>query len=348
MGVRAVWRSHIGLEESNAATRDAWEFLRPYATAFDECVFTAREYVPEYLSSRTTIIHPTIDPLSHKNRELSLHKLVGILSDSSLAVAHWPLIAPPFPAVAQRLQTDGSFAPATSPEDIGLIARPIVVQISRWDRLKGFAPLLEGFRLMKLHRDRRPMRDDRHRRRMDAARLVLAGPDPTAIQDDPEALDVLEGLRRRYTQMEYEVQRDVALLALPMQSRKENALMVNALQRCADIVVQNSLREGFGLTVAEAMWKRQPVLGSRQAFGVRQQVRDGVDGCLLEDAEDHEAIAAALHDMLSDSDRLDDWGRNAQLRAHREFLVLTELSRWLTLLAAPRTSAHRSASVETG
>jgi trehalose synthase len=344
IGARAIWRCHIGLEETTPATRAAWEFLHPYAMAYDECVFTAREYVPEYLASCATIIHPTIDPLSHKNRELSLHKLVGILSDSGLAVAHWPLVAPPFPAVAQRLQTNGTFAPATSPEDIGLIARPIIVQISRWDRLKGFGPLLEGFRLLKLHRDKRATRDDRHRRRMDALRLVLAGPDPSAIQDDPEALDVLEALCSRYTEMEYEVQRDVALLALPMASRKENALMVNALQRCADIVVQNSLREGFGLTVAEAMWKRKPMLGSAHAFGVRQQVRDGVDGFLLRDPDDADALALAMHDMLADSDRLEEWGRNAEHRAHREFLILTELGRWLRLLSAQVGKAARPAA----
>lgn len=344
IGVRAVWRCHIGLETSTAATQAAWDFLEPYTSAYHACVFTAREYVPAYLEDRATIIHPTIDPLSHKNRELSLHKLVGILSDSGLAVAHWPLIAPPFPAVAQRLQTNGSFAPATSPEDIGLVARPMIVQISRWDRLKGFAPLLEGFRLLKLHRDKRAMRDDRHRRRIDAVRLVIAGPDPGAIQDDPEALEVLGGLCSRYTELEYNVQRDVALLALPMESRKENALMVNVLQRCADIVVQNSLREGFGLTVAEAMWKRKAVLGSAHAFGVRQQVRDGVDGCLLRDPEDVEALSLAMHDMLADSDRLEEWGRNAEHRAHREFLLLTELGRWLRLLTTQVVQAARPAA----
>jgi trehalose synthase len=334
LGVRAIWRCHIGVEVPKPAARMAWKFLQPYAATFDQFVFSAREYVPEFLSSRAHVIHPTIDPLSHKNRELSLHKLVGILCDSGLAVAHWPLLAPPFPAVAQRLQRDGTFAPATIPEDIGLLALPIVAQVSRWDRLKGFAPLLEGFRLLKLCASERPMRDDRHRRRIEAVRLALAGPEPNAIQDDPEALEVLGELRTRYIALEPAVQRDVAILALPMRSRKENALMVNALQRCADLVVQNSLREGFGLTVAEAMWKRTPVLGSARAFGVRHQVRDRVDGWLVEDPEDAEALALAMHAMLADSDHLEAWGRNAQLRVHSEFLIFSELERWLRLLAA--------------
>jgi trehalose synthase len=121
-----------------------------------------------------------------------------------------------------------------------------------------------------------------------------------------------------------------------MASRKHNALMVNALQRSSDIVVQNSLREGFGLTVSEAMWKRTPVLGPARAAGVRLQVRDGVDGRLVDDPEDVHTTAAVLHDMLSDSDRLDTWGSSAQRRVHDEFLVLGELVRWLRLLAGER------------
>jgi trehalose synthase len=333
-GVRAIWRCHIGLEEPHPAARKAWKFLQPYAATYDHCVFSVHEYVPESLSSRASVIHPGIDPLSHKNRELSLHKLVGILCDSALAVAHWPLLAPPFPTLAKRLQTDGTFAPATLPEDIGLLARPIVAQVSRWDRLKGFAPLLEAFRLLKLRGGGHAVRDERHLHRIETVRLVLAGPEPDAIQDDPEGLHVLGELCARYVALEPGVQRDIALLALPMRSRKENALMVNAIQRCADLVVQNSLREGFGLTVAEAMWKRTPVLGSARAFGVRQQVRDGMDGRLVDDPEDAEALASAMHAMLADSDQLEAWGRNAQLRVHSEFLIFSELERWLRLLAA--------------
>ncbi|HKG90727.1 MAG TPA: glycosyltransferase [Gemmatimonadaceae bacterium] len=334
LGVRTIWRCHIGVDERPPAADDAWEFLRPYATVYDRAVFSAEEYIPPFLSSCSSVVHPTIDPLSHKNRDLSLHKLVGILSGAALAVPHWPLITPPFPDAARRLQAGGTFEPATLPEDIGLLARPIILQVSRWDRLKGFAPLLEAFRIFKLRalRGEYPVRGARHQRRVEVARLVLAGPEPESIQDDPEALGVLDELRARYVGLESEVQRDVAIVALPMRSRKNNALMVNALQRCADVVVQNSLREGFGLTVAEAMWKRKPVLGSARAFGVRMQVRDGVDGMLAPDPEDAVALGEAIHEMLASPNRLEDWGRNAQLRVHQEFLMFTELGRWLSLL----------------
>ena len=337
LGVWTVWRCHIGLEERSKVADAAWTFLRPWAEGYDCCVFTAREYVPGFLAERARIIHPTIDPLSHKNRGLSLHKLVGVLADSALAVAHWPLIAPPFERGARRLQPDGSFAPATSPEDIGVIARPIITQVSRWDRLKGFAPLIDAFRLLKLERSKRKMRDERHRLRIDAVRLVLAGPEAEGVSDDPEALEVLAELRDRYVALEPEVQRDVAILNLPMQRRKENALMVNALQRCSDIVVQNSIREGFGLTVAEAMWKRTPVLGSAKAFGVRHQVRDGIDGRLIEDPEDVGEIARLMHVMLADSDVLEELGRSAQRRVFDEYLVFGELERWLGLFADARS-----------
>jgi trehalose synthase len=332
-GLRALWRCHIGLEEDLPVTRAAWDFLRPYASVYDRVVFSVRDYIPTFLAERSSVIHPSVDPLTHKNRELSLHKLVGVLSDAGLTEPHWPLVAPPWPDGAQRLQADGTWGPATSPEDIGLLARPIITQVSRWDRLKGFEPLMRAFRALKLGLVSRPASHVRHRRRLELVRLVLAGPDPASIQDDPEGLVVLKSLRNAYVALEPDVREDLALLALPMASRKENALMVNALQSSSDIVAQNSLREGFGLTVTEAMWKRKPVLGSARACGIRLQVRDGVDGMLVADPEDSEEIAEALHRMLADEDQLETWGNNAQRRVYDEFLIFGELRRWLELLA---------------
>lgn len=332
-GMRAIWRCHIGLEEDLPVTRAAWEFLRPYASVYDHAVFSVPQYIPRFLADHATVIHPSLDPLSHKNRELSLHKLVGILSDAALTESHWPLVAPPWPEGARRLQADGTWEPATTPEDIGLLARPIITQVSRWDKLKGFEPLMEAFRALKLGLVSRPAHDVRHRRRLELARLVLAGPDPSSIQDDPEGLVVLKSLRTRYMKLEPDVREDVALLALPMGSRKANALMVNALQTSSDIVAQNSLREGFGLTATEAMWKRKPVLGSARACGIRLQVRDGVDGVLVSNPADPEEIAEAMHGMLADEDRLETWGNNAQRRIYDEFLIFGELRRWLEVLA---------------
>ena len=334
LGLVAIWRSHIGLDVETGGSREAWSFIHPYAVTYDRAVFSSTAYVPHFLADRTSVIHPGVDPLDHKNRDLSLHKLVGVLCDAALATSHWPLIAPPFPELAQRLQVDGTFATATVPEDIGLLGRPIVTQVSRWDRLKGFAPLLEAFRRLKL-RPRREL-DERDRRRLDAARLVLAGPAAESIQDDPEALEVLDELCARYVEMEPEIQSDVAILSLPMASRKYNALMVNALQRASTIVVQNSLREGFGLTATEAMWKGISVLGNSRAAGIRDQVRHGVDGVLIDDPENVGELADALEAMLADPAARTRYGRNGRRRVGEEFLIFVQLRKWLDLLGALR------------
>lgn len=327
--VRTVWRCHIGLDRRTEETRAAWEFLAPYAAGYEHAAFSAPEYIPEPFGGRASLLRPAIDPLAHKNRELSAHKVQGVLCNAALAREHAPVLTPPFAHPARRLQPDGRWLPATEPDELGLLYRPVVTQVSRWDRLKGFAPLLRAFVRLK-----RPTDADLplHRRRRELVRLVLAGPEPEAVADDPEGLEVLEELRREYLDLPPELQRDVALVSLPMASRRENALMVNALQRCSTVVVQNSLEEGFGLTVAEAMWKRKPVLGSH-ACGIRQQIHDGIDGRLIHDPEDPEQIAEALDALLADPAEREVLASAAQRRVYREFLVFTQLREWLRLLA---------------
>ncbi len=329
----AVWRCHIGLDNRTPATDAAWDFLKPYAEAYDQAVFSAPEYIPHYLTGRSCVIHPALDPLSHKNRTLNPHKLVGILCNAGLAQPQSPVLTAPFHKLAQRLQPDGSFGSANQPDEIGLMYRPIVTQVSRWDRLKGFRPLMEGWVALKKNAfSKSNGMHERHRRRLEIARLVLAGPDPESVADDPEGIEVMEELRTFYCQLAPEFQRDIVLLTLPMDSRKENALMVNALQHSSVIVAQNSLREGFGLTATEALWKAIPVMGT-QACGLRQQIRDGVDGRLVNHAEDPVEIARVLDEMLENNLARERWARNAQLRASNEFLIFTQLSRWLRLLA---------------
>jgi len=331
--VIGVWRCHIGLDERPPAVLAAWEFLQPYATAYDHTVFTASEYIPDYLAGRASIICPGIDPASHKNRDLPVNKLFGILCNSGLAPEAQPVLTPPWERPALRLRPDGSFVPAGQ-DEIGLGYRPVVLQVSRWDRLKGWGPLLEAFARLKLRHAAGPATEDpRHRRRLELVRLVLAGPDPDSIQDDPEARDVLSGMAARYQALPPALQRDVALLTLPMASPKENALMVNVLQRCAVVVVQNSLREGFGLTVTEAMWKRVAVLGSR-ACGIRLQIRDGLEGRLTPDAEDPDGLADRLDAVLADARSRELWRVRAQRRVYDEFLVFTQVRRWIELMAA--------------
>lgn len=334
LDVTPIWRCHIGLDEENEATRAAWSFLEPYSEPYVHTVFSAPEYIPNYFARRATIISPAIDPLADKNRHLSLHKLVGALAESGLAVSPGPRLYPPYERQAKRLYSDGGITVANGQEDIGLLTRPIVTQISRWDRLKGWLPLIRAFAEIKrnLFSGNRP-RDPVHQRRIDLVRLVLAGPDPESIQDDPESREVFSELTSAYLDLEPAIQDDIAILALPMESRRENALMVNSLQRASTLVVQNSLREGFGLTVTEAMWKHIPVLSNSHACGPRQQVRDGLDGRLIADPENEDELREGIASMLADSVARDAWGRSAQRRAHEEFLVFTQIRRWFELLA---------------
>ena len=116
-----------------------------------------------------------------------------------------------------------------------------------------------------------------------------------------------------------------------MHSRRDNALMVNALQRCSAVIVQNSLREGFGLTVTEGRWKNTGMLASR-ACGIRQLLRDGIEGRLIDDPEDSDGIADLLNEILEDVPTRDRLAQNAHRRVHGEFLIFTQVRRWLEVL----------------
>jgi len=117
-----------------------------------------------------------------------------------------------------------------------------------------------------------------------------------------------------------------------MASRHINALMVNALQRCSSIIAQNSMQEGFGLTVTEGMWKRAPILGTHAA-GIQEQVTDGEHGRLLPTSDGPEAIAQTLHEMLAAEEKRAEWARNARRRVSDRYLVFTQVQRWLEVLA---------------
>ncbi len=327
LGVSFIWRCHIGLDERTDVTSNVWRFLRPYAEPCDHAVFSAVEYMPDYLAGRTSVIHPALDPLSDKNRDLPTVKQMGILCNGSLAIDHQPVLTSTFEHPAKRLFPDGSWRPANDAGGIGFVYRPVVAQVSRWDHLKGYQSLLTAFVRLKTNGEGRSLTPI-HRRRLDLVRLVLAGPDPEFVADDPEGQEVLAELGQTYLALPPRLQQDVALVTLPMQSRRENALMVNAIQRASSLVVQNSIREGFGLTCTEAMWKGIAVVGT-QACGLRQQVRDGLDGRLVEDGRDAETLAATINTVLEDVELRRRMGGSAQRRVQDEFLVFAQLQKWL-------------------
>ena len=327
-----IWRCHIGTEVINEFTKHVWDVLKKYSPPYRHAVFSAPEYIPDFFAGRSSVIYPAIDPVSHKNRPLLAHKLTGILCNSRLATEHHPVLTPRFEHPALRLQKDGYFLPADLPEDTGLIYRPIVSQISRWDKLKGFIPVLKAFIEIKSNPDKYSSgKDRRHQKRLEIVRLVLAGPSPDSVADDPEAEMVLEEIIEIYKNLPENIQNDIAIIRLPMNSRKENMLMVNAIQRCSTLILQNSFQEGFGLTVTEAMWKGITVIGS-PATGIRQQIRSGIDGVLLKNPEDTTELADNINELLADSLRRIRLGENARRRVYDDFLVFSQLSKWINLL----------------
>ena len=335
LGIATVWRSHIGTNKDNEHTKSVWKFLEKYSSNYDFGVFSAKEYVPYFFeNSSFSLIHPAIDPLSYKNRSLTPSEIGSILSNAQLEKVGHPVLSPNYSSPARRLQGDGSFKEAYLPENFGFFYRPIVTQISRWDRLKGFQPLIEAFVLLKqrLAKKKKNM-DSLQAKCIEISRLALAGPTPESIQDDPEGQEVLAELTSFYKSIAPEYQKDIGLFALPMDSLKNNALMVNALQSCSSIMVQNSLEEGFGLTVTEAMWKGKALLGTH-AVGIREQIREKEsEGRLLKNPEDTEEVAEALESMLGEKEPCLLYGQRAHKRVYEDFLVFKQMNKWLALLS---------------
>ena len=331
--IKLVWRCHIGLEDQTEITRAVWKFLMPYLDSYDHCVFSLPTYVIDEIKDRTSIIPPAIDPLSHKNRTLWMAKCVGILQQSGITNHHTPLLYPFYKHQARRVMPDGSFNSVNHHSDLDLIYRPTVLQISRWDRLKGFKELMDAFILMK---ERNQAKEDQSAvtyKRIRYTRLVFGGPDPAFVSDDPEGMEVLNELIEQYKAVSPELQEDIAILLLPLDNPKENALIVNALQRSSSFVVQNSIQEGFGLTATEAMWKQRPVLVSGAA-GLRYQVQHDINGQINEDPTDIEELANVLESMLNRPKERDKWGFNARNRVIDKFTLFSQINNWLKLLTS--------------
>jgi len=189
-----------------------------------------------------------------------------------------------------------------------------VLQVSRWDRLKDPLGVIRGFA-----------------EHVDSAHLVYAGPAVDDVADDPEGAEVLEEARELWRSLPDDARARVHLATLPMDDLDENAAIVNALQRRAAIVVQKSLAEGFGLTVAEAMWKGRPVIASRIG-GIQDQIEDGRCGILLDDPEDLEAYGQAVSALLDDPDRAAEIGEAARERVKDRFLGNESLLHYLALI----------------
>lgn len=263
-GRRWVWRCHIDLSSPNT---DVWDFLRPYVEQYDASVFSMPEFA-QRLSVPQFMITPSIDPLSEKNRELD-------------------------PATVRQTLEQYGIDPG----------RPVLTQVSRFDRLKDPLGVMAAYRMVRKRRD---------------CQLVLAG---GAADDDPEGLAVLDEVRKAAGG-----DPDIHVLLLPVFSDRQ----INALVRGSTIVFQKSIKEGFGLTVSEALWKRKPVIGGAVG-GIKIQIVHGFTGFLVHSPEG--AAQRALQ-LLDDPDLRSRMGENGYQHVKQNFLVTRHLKDYMLMMLA--------------
>ena len=256
-----VWRCHIDLSHPKRAV---WDFLEKFVSRYDAAMFSSPEFSRE-LSIPQYLFYPAIDPLSEKNCPLDPEFILQVLG---------------------RYQIDPQ--------------RPILTQISRFDRLKDPVGVIRAYRIVKRYFD---------------CQLVLAG---GSASDDPEGALVLKDVLRAADK-----DPDIKILELPAWAPLE----VNALQRASTIVVQKSLREGFGLTVSEALWKKKPVVASAVG-GIPTQIIHKHTGLL---AHSVEGTAYQIRFLLSHPEIAAKLGENGHEHVKENFLITQKLKRYLAL-----------------
>jgi len=256
-----VWRCHIDLSHPNRAV---WDFLEKFVSRYDAAMFSSPEFSRQ-LPIPQYLFYPAIDPLSEKNSPLDPEFIQQVLG---------------------RYQIDAQ--------------RPILTQISRFDRLKDPVGVIRAYRIVKRYFD---------------CQLVLAG---GSASDDPEGALVLKDVLRAADK-----DPDIKILELPAWAPLE----VNALQRASTIVVQKSLREGFGLTVSEALWKKKPVVASAVG-GIPTQIIHKHTGLL---AHSVEGTAYQIRFLLSHPEIAAKLGENGHQHVKENFLITQKLKRYLAL-----------------
>lgn len=257
-GNRWIWRCHVDV---SAPDPKVWSFLHGFIVGYDAAIFSAPRFARS-LPIRQFLISPSIDPLSDKNRELPQETVDAVLAKYGIV-----------------------------PD------KPLVTQISRFDRLKDPLGVIEAYRLVKPYVD---------------CRLILAG--GTAV-DDPEGMEVYREVMERAAN-----DPDIHILLMP-----HNDIEVNALQRASTVVVQKSLKEGFGLTVAEALWKGKPVVASHVG-GIPLQVTHRYSGLLSRSVE---GAAYAIKQMLNNPEFSAKMGANGREHVKNNFLITRHVRDYL-------------------
>lgn len=255
-----IWRCHIDVSH---AQQSVWQFLMQYIVKYDSAVFSAPSFA-QRLPIRQFLIAPSIDPLSDKNKDLPKTVIDSVLEKYAIV-----------------------------PD------KPIITQISRFDRLKDPVGVIEAYKKVKKYID---------------CQLILAG---GTASDDPEGIAVLEEVREKASH-----DKDIHILLLP-----QNDIEVNALQRASDIIVQKSLREGFGLTVSEALWKSKPVVASNVG-GIPLQITHKYSGLLCHSIE---GAAFALKQLLNTPEYGKKLGKNGHEHIKKNFLLTRHLKEYMLL-----------------
>lgn len=259
-----MWRCHIDLSRPSPSV---WDFLKPYVEQYDACVFSAPSFA-QTLHIPQMLIAPSIDPLSDKNRELPESEVLAIM------------------------------------ERLGIpLDKPLVTQVSRFDRLKDPLGVMEAFLKVKPSVD---------------ARLLLVG---GTADDDPEGAQVLSEVRERA-----KADPDILVLCLPPTSHVE----INAIQRASTVIVQKSLREGFGLTVSEALWKGKPVIAGAVG-GIPLQITHKYSGALVHTTD---GAAYWLKTFLNDPAFAQRMGEAGREHVKQNFLLTRHLREYLMLFHA--------------
>ncbi|MDJ0692030.1 MAG: glycosyltransferase [Xenococcaceae cyanobacterium MO_188.B32] len=265
-----VWRCHI---DASHPYRPVWKFLQPFVNNYDASIFSLAAFA-RALPHPEYLIPPSIDPLSDKNIDLELNEI---------------------DAVCDRFSLDRQ--------------RPLIVQISRFDRFKDPVGVIRAYRLATKF--------------VPSLQLVLAGGSAT---DDPEGKIVIEEVKAAAAD-----DPDIHVLLLPPDDHRT----INALQRAADIVLQKSTKEGFGLTVTEGMWKGKPVIGG-DTGGIRLQVINYHTGFLVNTPE---GAALRIRYLLQEPDKIEEMGKKAKEFVRENFLMTRHLREYLTLMVALLHSA---------
>jgi trehalose synthase len=317
-GAEVIWRCHVGLDHPNDLARQAWAFLLPYVEPAGAYVFSRESFAWEGLDrDRIVVIAPSIDAFAPKNVDLDaatvravLHA-GAILRDGDDGVEPVTFERPDGTPGRIERQAELIEDRPLRPED------PVVLQVSRWDALKDPIGVIRGFA--------------HHVPAETGAHLVYAAPSAAAVADDPEGMRMQQEATAARAALPDEPRGRIHLASLPMDDPDENAIMVNALQRHARVIVQKSLAEGFGLTVAEGMWKARPVVASRIG-GIQDQIVHGESGVLLDDPRDLAAYGAAVTGLLTDPARAEEMGARARERVRDRFLSVRSLVDYLALI----------------